>query len=229
MVADDWGPYSISSLSGAWGPRYLYDAGDVDGLQFNQVGDYSYYDAFNYNYGVVHVRVGVPNTPPTVSITGPADGALFAAPATFTFSANATDSDSGISDVEFYVGADFADDIFASPFSTTITDLGPGSYTLQVVAYDLGGASSSSTISIIVKDSSVSGIALSAPRVIGGQFRFDVSGLTPGTQLVLESSTTLGASANWTRLETNVVNAASTSFTRSVGPGNHFFRVETLP
>src|SRR5947207_15312591 len=56
-VADDLGPYTISSPVGDWGPRYLYDEGDSDGLQFNEAGDYSYYDAFNYNYGVVHVRV----------------------------------------------------------------------------------------------------------------------------------------------------------------------------
>src|SRR6266404_262965 len=76
MVGDDMGPYSISSESGAWGPRYLYDQGDVEGLQFDQVGDYSYYDAFNYNYGVVHVRIGLPNSPPTVSIASPTDGAF---------------------------------------------------------------------------------------------------------------------------------------------------------
>src|SRR5579859_3887045 len=66
IVADDWGPYTISSDSGAWGPRYLYDPGDTEGLQFNQVGDYTYYDAFNFNYGVVHVRPGLPNMPPAV-------------------------------------------------------------------------------------------------------------------------------------------------------------------
>jgi len=229
MAVDDWGPYSISSESGAWGPRYLYDAGDVDGLQFNQAGDYFYYDVFNYNYGVVHVRIGLPNTPPTVSISSPADGALFVGPATFTFSADAFDLENGVSDVEFYVGADFVDDVFASPFSTTVTDLGSGSYTLFAVAYDFDGASSTCSISITVRDSTASGISLSAPEITAGQFRFLVSGLATGKRAVLETTTALSVAASWTPVQTNVASGATVTFASNVAPGNHFFRVVSEP
>ena len=229
MVADDWGPYSISSDSGAWGPRYLYDPGDVEFLQFNQMGDFTYYDAFNLNYGVVHVSVGVPNLPPTVSITSPADGVVLTAPASFSFLADATDLDNGVSDVEFYIDSVLVDDVFGSPFGITVSQLAPGSYTLQVVAYDLAGASATSSISITVQTGSTPRITLSQPSVASGQLSFQASGLTAGKQVVLESTTSLAASATWTPLQTNVVNGSSTTFASAFRPGNHFFRAVQLP
>ena len=46
----------------------------------------------------------VPNTPPTVSLTSPVEGATFIAPATITVTANASDSDGTIAQVDFYAG-----------------------------------------------------------------------------------------------------------------------------
>jgi hypothetical protein len=229
MVVDDMGPYTISSTSGAWGPRYLYDAGDTDGLQFNQTGDFFYYDAFNSNDGVVHVRPSVPNLPPSVTIASPHDGAIFIAPASFAFEVNAFDLDDGLSDVEFYVGADWWDDVFDIPFSTSVTNLAAGSYVLQAIAYDFSGATATNSVSITVQSGSAPRITLSAPRLVSGQFQFDVSGLTAGKQVVLQSATSLAASGNWLPLQTNTVNISSTTLSQAVLPGNHFFRVLQLP
>jgi len=228
-VADGWGPYSISSDSGAWSPRYLYEPGEVEALQFNQVGNYTYYDAFNLNRGGVHVRMLAPNNPPSVSITSPVDGSVFVAPATFTFSAEATDLDGGLSDVEFYIDSSLIDDVLASPFRTRVTDLAAGLYTLQVVAYDLAGARATSSVAITVQAGLASGIMLSTPRTSAGQFIFQAKGLASGKHVVLESCARLGAAANWTALQTNLATSASVSFAIAVAPENHFFRVIQLP
>ena len=228
MQVDDLGPYAIVSSTGAWAPAYLYVSGDVVTVPpFNKLGDFFYYDGINGFNGVVHVGPAVPNLPPSVAITTPQDGAVFTAPATFTFEAHASDPDDGLSDVEFYVGSEWVDDVFSSPFSTTITNLAAGAYVLQAIAYDYTGATATNSISITVRNGT--GIKLGAPRLIGGQFQFDVAGLTIGKQVVLQSTMSLGPSANWMPLQTNQVNSASTSFSTAVRTGNHFYRVQQLP
>ncbi|HEX7333220.1 MAG TPA: Ig-like domain-containing protein [Pyrinomonadaceae bacterium] len=51
-----------------------------------------------------NVNVNTVNNPPTVSLTGPAQGATFTAPATVPFTATASDSDGTITKVEFFQG-----------------------------------------------------------------------------------------------------------------------------
>jgi hypothetical protein len=60
-----------------------------------------------------------PNQPPAVSLTSPADGASFAAPATVTLAANASDSDGTVQKVEFYVGTTLVGTDTSSPYSMT--------------------------------------------------------------------------------------------------------------
>ena len=228
IVADDMGPYTISSPKGLWSPYYLYDEGDSTGLQFNQAGDYSYYDALNNNSGVVHVRVSVPNQPPTIATSTPTDGAVFTAPASFTFSVDASDLDDGLSHVEFYVGSELVDDVYSAPFSTTVTNRAAGVYTLVAVAYDFTGASTTNTVSITVLDGVAPTPKLEAPSVAGGHFRFDVNGVTAGKQVVLQSSSALADTNSWASVQTNVPSGSSVTFTIPVASGNCFFRVVQL-
>lgn len=169
MVVDEEGPYTISSLSGDWIPLYLYDEGDSTGLRFNEAGDYSYYDAFNSNFGVIHVRNGPANYPPTGAITSPSDGAVFRAPASFALSVDASDPDDGVMDVEFYVGNDLVDDVFNPPFSTFLSNLSAGQYLLKIVVYDYYGESATRSIVIPVQGNTASAPALASPRFSAGQ------------------------------------------------------------
>jgi len=68
----------------------------------------------------------------------------------------------------------------------------------------------------------VTNITLSAPRVSGGQFVFEVAGLTIGKTNVLQTSTTL---TNWTAVQTNVATSASTTITNTIGQGSLFYRL----
>jgi len=229
MVADDEGPYTISSFSGDWSPRYLYDEGDSVGLRFNEAGDYSYYDAFNYNSGMVHVGNAPPNTPPVGMITSPLDGAVFTAPASFTMSADASDADDGVMDVEFYLGDQEVDDVFYEPFSTSITNLAAGSYTLKIVVYDYSGGTATQTINIQVQSGSTSVPSMSAPCFVGGQWQLGLTSLTIGKTIVLQSSTDLLSAANWTSIQTNQANGATMMMNAPEDGGNRFYRVIQLP
>lgn len=92
------------------------------------------------------------NALPSVSMTSPADGATFTAPASLTLSATASDSDGTIARVEFYAGTTLLGTATAAPYETGWTDVPAGRYTLTARATDDGGGvttSSGVTISVV--------------------------------------------------------------------------------
>src|SRR5437016_656087 len=162
---DGSGPYQIVSDTGAWAPFNT-----PGGIVFTQPGTYRYRDDAG-NFGTVQVD---PNAPPSVTITNPATNAVFTAPATFLFQADASDTDAdGLSDVEFYVGTNLVDDVFSDPFATTGTNLAAGTYTLTAIAYDNAGGTATNSITVYVQG----GITLTAPKIVAGRFLFNASGL----------------------------------------------------
>jgi hypothetical protein len=75
------------------------------------------------------------NTPPTVSLTSPSNGATFSPGANVTLSATASDSN-GVASVKWFVnGIQVASDN-NSPYSKTWAPPGPGSYKIYAVATD---------------------------------------------------------------------------------------------
>jgi chitinase len=96
------------------------------------------------------------NTPPTTSITSPANGATFTAPASITINANASDTAPGtVSSVAFYNGSTLLGTDTSSPYSFAWTNVAAGTYTLTTKATDNQGAVTTSTgITITVNTSS---------------------------------------------------------------------------
>ena len=92
----------------------------------------------------VPVTVGAPNVPPSVSITSPADGATFTAPATLTVSASASDSDGSITSVAFYANGAPIGTATSAPYSVAWSNVSAGSYTLTAVATDNAGSATTS-------------------------------------------------------------------------------------
>src|SRR5262249_59429962 len=60
------------------------------------------------------------NSPPTVAITGPANGASFIAPATTTIQATASDSDGSVTNVQFFDGNTSLGNRSSSPFNLSV-------------------------------------------------------------------------------------------------------------
>ena len=218
-IDDGSGPYSIYSLNGDWTPFAT-----PGGLYFDVPGTYQYYDDAA-DFGTVYVSV---NIPPSVTITNPANHAVFAAPASFAFASDASDTDAdGLSDIEFYIGTNLVDDVFFSPFETPVTDLAEGSYTLTVIAFDNVGATATNSITITVQNSGP--ITLAALKLAAGRFSFSASGLTASKTNIMQVSTNLASPANWVSLATNVATGSSASFTNAVSGGRGFFRLLQLP
>jgi len=100
----------------------------------------------------VSVTVQAPaNSPPTVSLTSPASGASYTAPATINLAANAADANGTVARVEFFSGATLLNTDTTSPYAYTWSNVAAGSYSLRAVAYDNAGASASSaTVTVTV-------------------------------------------------------------------------------
>ncbi|WP_343670914.1 glycosyl hydrolase family 18 protein [Chitinophaga sp.] len=98
------------------------------------------------------------NKAPTVSLTAPASGASYTAPATVSITASATDADGSIAKVEFYNGSTLLGTSTASPYTYSWTSVAAGTYSLTAKATDNGGAATtSSAVSITVSGSTGTG------------------------------------------------------------------------
>ncbi len=84
------------------------------------------------------------NQPPTVSLTAPASGATYTAPASVALTATAADTDGTIAKVEFYAGTTLVGTDTTSPYSVTWSSVPAGSYSLTAIAYDNAGAKTTS-------------------------------------------------------------------------------------
>jgi hypothetical protein len=85
------------------------------------------------------------NVLPTVSITSPASGATYTAPASITINATAADSDGTVTKVDFYQGATLLGTDTTSPYSYTWGSVAAGSYSLTAKATDNAGGTKTST------------------------------------------------------------------------------------
>ncbi len=89
----------------------------------------------------------VPSTPPpvpTVALTAPGAGSVYASPATIALSANATETGGSIASVKFYAGAQLVGTSTVAPFQYTWSNAPAGNYSLTAVATDALGAMATS-------------------------------------------------------------------------------------
>ena len=75
-----------------------------------------------------------------MSLTEPAAGAVFTAPASVAIAANASDTDGTVTTVEFYAGSTLIGTDTTAPYSMTWNNVAAGLYTLTAVARDNAGA-----------------------------------------------------------------------------------------
>ena len=126
--------------------KYLRETGAID-------------DSFTIIKGV-----SAPNVPPTVSLTNPASGATFSAPAAITLTASASDVDGTITKVEFYQGATLLETVTTAPYQYTWSNVTAGNYSLTAKATDNnGGGTTSSAVSITVNPNVPPTVGLTSP------------------------------------------------------------------
>jgi RHS repeat-associated protein len=95
----------------------------------------------------------VANAAPTVSITAPANNAVFQTPGTVILTATAADSDGTISKVEFYRNTTLINTDTSAPYSYTDLNVVAGNYTYTAKAYDnIGSVTTSAAVNVTVTE-----------------------------------------------------------------------------
>jgi len=166
------------------------------------------------------------NHPPTIAITNPADGGVFAAPATFSLEATASDSDGTVSQVEFFNGMSFLGADSGAPYAVTVDELPVGNYVLSAVATDNLGGKATNSISIVVTNAPLQPVTIIAPTVSGTTFSFTFA-TEPGRTYTVERVEAI-PSTNWQTL-TNIVGTGSsvTAQDSTIAAPQRFYRVLT--
>jgi hypothetical protein len=112
----------------------------------------------------VAISVGPANAPPTVSLTAPANGSSFAAPATIALAASASDSDGTVTRVDFYQGATLIGGATSAPYGATWANVAAGNYAITARATDNRGAVTvSAPVNVVVSPNSPPTVSLTAP------------------------------------------------------------------
>ncbi|MCB0595763.1 MAG: metallophosphoesterase, partial [Phaeodactylibacter sp.] len=116
----DYGSMYMEVTGGQMDVKFIRDNGNID-------------DEFTI---IKQVSTGLP---PNVSITAPSDGANFSSPQAITITADASDSDGSVTQVEFFVDNLSIGTDNQAPYSVNYTPPGNGTYTIAARAEDNDG------------------------------------------------------------------------------------------
>ncbi len=120
-------------------------------LRLGTVGLYSWASAGVAFDAVMVTARSAPDVPPAVAIVSPADGAAFTAPAIIPLTAEATDPDGTVRQVDFFLGQTWLGTITNRPYSLVWSNAGVGTYTFTARATDnLGAQMTSAPANILV-------------------------------------------------------------------------------
>jgi hypothetical protein len=168
-----------------------------------------------------YARSTLAAVPPTIGITNPASGAVFAAPANVSI---LTTNSGTVTNVQFFTNGVSLKSVLTAPFSITASNLTAGAYALTAVA-TASGLSATSTVVNVSVVSPVT-ISLSGASISNSQFRFSYTA-NAGLSYVVQSSTNL---LSWVSLTTNIAPSSPVPFTNAVNStGAKFYRVTRLP
>jgi plastocyanin len=185
-------------------------------VTFNAVGDFPFHCNPHRSFGMTGlVQVLGPNLRPTVTLTSPANGSVFAAPATISFAADARDQFGSVKNVRFIrpPSTSLGGLISAPPYVLTINNVAAGNYTYAAIVTDTSAGSGLSSTSALVTVTVVTptDIQLRSPVATPNGFQFDYTA-NPGLTYVIEGSVADGSPTPFVPLATNVATAAQMQF-----------------
>jgi uncharacterized protein YfcZ (UPF0381/DUF406 family) len=106
------------------------------------------------------------NQSPVASITLPTNGANFAAPASITINATASDADGTVAKVDFYNGATLIGTDATAPYLFILSGAAAGSYALKAIATDNAGATGSSSVVTVTVSNVSTTVGINGPSCV---------------------------------------------------------------
>ena len=220
------GGHSVTSSNNAWSSTAIQSAGTSFTNTFNTPGTYGYYCIPHQSIGMVGEVVVAAPQPPTIAITNPVAGEVFAAPANVTIQASASDSSGTVASVQFLVGTNVVASSTAPPFAAVTNNLPAGNYNVFAIATDSNGLTATNEVPISVVTPIVPFPGLPT-QLAPHQFKFSFTGNT-GLSYVFQSTTNL-ALPNWINLYTNQAVDGEIDYTElDATLPSQYYRVERL-
>jgi hypothetical protein len=107
----------------------------------------------------------IDTNPPTTTVTSPTSGATLALGSTPALTATATDAESSVTKVEFYIDGALANTDTTSPYSFTwTTGVTAGAHTIQAKGYDTyNNVGTSTLVNVTVSDQTAPTVSVTAP------------------------------------------------------------------
>ena len=235
-----WAATFHSSTSGTNGvhgddngvPCGLWDSTVISSLPhsftntFTSAGVFSYYCSIHYSVGMTgQVLVASATLPPSLAITNPLNGAVFAAPANVTIQAGVTNGSGTVTNVQFLVDNTLLASENSDPFSAVTNNEPAGNYALSAIAQDDNGLSATNSVGISVV-TPVTVLLTNASRPSGTDFQFSYSA-DVGLNYVVQRSEDL---ISWVPLATNTAASNPVVFDDSNATNSRdSYRVGRLP
>ena len=210
-----------------WDGPLVSLGGNYD-LRLMTAGFYPYYCTPHISFNQTgSVTVASASQRPLASLTNPLNGQSFAAPATLTLSANASDNDGTITKVEFLANQAIVAQDNTAPYSVTWTNVPAGTYSLAARATDnLGGLALSPAVTITVTNPTPQAVTLVSPAWTGTDFSFSFATLSGRAYQVQRRDSP--ATGTW-QVVTNLTGTGGTMTVtdRPQGAAGWFYRVES--
>lgn len=182
--------------------------------------------SFTYERSTPAVALPPPPTP-VISLTNPASGTVFAAPANVSIGANATVSSGTVTNVQLFTNNVPFLSLQTPPFLFTANNLATGAYALTAAATAGGISATSAAVNVsVITPVTVSLGGTVKTSATNFQFSYPAN---VGLTYVIERATSL-APTNWVRLATNMAASNPVVFKDVTLPNNPaFYRVGRLP
>lgn len=193
---------------------------------FSSAGNYAYFCSVHVNIGMTGlVQVASAALPPSVTITNPVNGAVFAAPANVTIQAAVSAGSTAVTNVQFLTNNVVLANEKSGPFSATANSLAAGDYTLSAIAQDSSGLSATNSVGISVV-TPVTVTLTNASKLSGSDFEFSYSA-NIGLSYVVQRSSDF---STWVSLATNTAGSDPAIFDDPNATNDFdFYRVGRLP
>lgn len=175
------------------------------------------------------VRVTVEDVPPTVVLSSPVEGAVFAAPGQIELQAEVSNpGGQSLERVEFLQNGTVVGQAQVAPYRMTLSGVGPGSYSFQArLVFGGGRTVSSATVAVTVTGTSQPPVLTDATALPPGgpfqEFQFTARSLAGGTYQI-EATTNF---TSWTVVASGSITGATQVFRvpRSTTGNRQFFRL----